>query len=438
MRNKIFIFFLVSFNFLYAKVLFPFEAYELALKNSSSIKSGSLQLESKEEDLNQWLSKYYPQINFSIDYNNTDYEYNRLQNRKDYDATEKSLDYSISLQQSLYNYETQTKLDVEKKRVNLFQIRLNMQKQELSKDVFKTYLLAINSQNKIDLLNSYLSYNEEKRQSIQKRYEMSISSKMDLLQITVEVNRSKIELMKEEKLYKTYLLKLKQLTNMNDIQLPQISFENFEISSIINKEDLLQNEKSYLEKNLEYMEVNEAIKLSQLEVNNAKSAHYPKLDFDARYTKFDSDSIVSDYENTKRWSVRLTVPLYSGGYVSSRVKSKKIIQKASYEDLEVVKKDLTLKYDDLFSSLKTSIKSVEVYKEALNSSKSYLDFISQGYDNGLKSSIDLFEAKNKVFEIKYEYIKNIQEFIQIYVDYLILNNNIENLFKIDNIIKKGL
>lgn len=437
MKNNILISCLLTANILTANVLLPSAAYDLALKNSNKIKSSSHQVDAKKEDLNQFISRYYPQIDLTIDYNDTDFEYNELSNRSNYDITEKSLDYTLSLRQSLYNHETDTKLNVERKRVELYKIKLKREKQELSKDVFNSYLLALNSKNKIELLNAYLLSNKQKLVAIEKRYKMSLSSKMDLLESTVELNRSKIDLIKEKKLFKTYLLKLEQLTNMQDIKLPTINLENFEIGSIINKKDLLKNKDSYLKNNLEYIESNKAIQLSNLELLNAKSSHYPTLDFDARYTKYVSDAITSDYENSMKFSVKLKIPLYSGGYVSSKIKSSKIMQKASQEDLEVVKNNLTLKYDELLSLLNTSIRSVDLYKEALSSSKSYLEFISLGYENGLKSSIDLHEAKNKVFEIKYEYIKNIQEFIGVYVDYLILNNDIERLNKIDNIITKG-
>ena len=438
MKNRIAILIVLNLNFLYGDVLFPSQAYELALKNANSIKSSTLQLDANKEGLNQWSSKYYPQVNAIIDYN--DFDYTTNENASYQPGTkedERSLDYTLSLQQSLYNHETRTKLDLERKRVHLAEIKLERQKQELSQEVFQAYMTALNSQNRIDLLNSYLKYNEQKLESIQKRYKMTISSKMDLLEAKVEVSRSQIDLVKEKKLLKTYLLKLEQLTNLKNIQLPKIDFENFEISSIINENDLMQKEDSYLKNNLEYIQSYETIKLLNLEVTNAKSAHYPTLDFDARYTKFNSSSETTDYENSMRWSFKLQIPLYSGGYVSSKVKTSKLNQKASYEDLEVVTKELTLKHDELLSSLNTSIQSVDVYKEALISSKSYLEFISQGYDNGLKSSIDLYDAQNKVFEIKYEYIKNIQEFMQVYVEYVILNNDIEKLSNIDNIIKKG-
>ena len=437
MKNKILSLALLSASFLSANVLLPSQAYQLALENSNKIKSSSLQLDSKKEDLNQLNSKYYPQIDLTLDYNDTDFEYNELHNRTDFHVTEKSLDYIVSLRQSLYNHETNTKVDLESKRVKLQEIELKRQKQQLSKEIFEAYLIALNSKNKIKLLKSYLEYNEEKLTAITKRYEMNISSKMDLLETTVEVNRSKIDLLKEQKLLKTYLLKLEQFTNMTNITLPNINFEKFDISSLINKKDLDKNEKSFLTNNLEYIQSNETVQLSNLELLNAKSSHYPKLDFDARYTRYESDAVTSDYENSMRFSVKLQIPLYSGGYVSSRIKSSKIKQQASREDLEVVKDNLILQNNELLSLLNTSISTVDLYKEALVSANSYMGFIEQGYSNGLKSSIDLFEAKNKVFEIKYEYIKNIQEFIGIYVDYLILNNDIEKLKQIDYIIKKG-
>jgi outer membrane protein TolC len=79
---------------------------------------------------------------------------------------------------------------------------------------------------------------------------------------------------------------------------------------------------------------------------------------------------------------------------------------------------------------------MSVYNDALLSAKTYEESINLGYKNSLKSIIDVYEARNKIFEIEAEYIQNIQNFIDSYVGFLILTDNLDNLSLIDTIIKK--
>lgn len=428
--------FLTAAAALNAQVVMPSKVYQLAVENSSKIKSSKLQLEAKKEDINQVISRLYPQISGSVDYSDTDYNINELQNVRNRDINEVSLDYTLSLKQSIYDHEIYTKLDLERKRVELFDIKVQLQSLELSNEVLNTYFEALKSKNKIDLLNAYLRFNEQKLEAVQKRFDMNLSDKMELLKTKVDLNRSKIDLAKEKKLFEVYLLNLKQQTSLENIDIPEIDFENFDLSFFEDKQSMEKNKEDYLYNNLQLLQAKKGIELSELTIDNARSVHYPKLSFDARYTAYNSDDITTDYENYKRLMVSLQIPLYQGGAAQSRVRSSKLAKKASVEDLEVARKEIELKYNEIVAKIDASIKSTNVYKEALESSKSYLEFVTLGYENGLKSIIDLLEAENKLHEIKYEYIQNIQEFVQSYVEFLIITNNLGKLDKVDNLVIK--
>lgn len=437
MKNKIFLSILLLSVFtinVNAEVIALKDIYKAAIINSNKLQSSKFQFESKKEDINQVRSRLYPQINFTIDYNNVDFKRNDNIRTTQPEVNEKSLDYILSLQQTLYSHETYTSIDLEKKRVELFELNLQQEELDLSQEVLSVYLEALKSKNKMQLLDSYLQFNKEKLKMIKKKYSMQLIDKMELLKSQVELNRSKIDLQKEKKLYKIYISKLQQLTNIENIDLPSINFENFNLKIFPSKNKILENKENYLSNNLELVGAKRAIDLSQLDIKNSKSAHYPKLTFDARMTKYNSSDETPDYENYYKYSLQLQIPIYQGGAIESKVQSKKLVKKASIEDMKNIKKDLEISFKELATRIEASTQSVSVYKEALYSAKSYLEFISVGVKNGLKSSLDLYDAKNKVYEIEYEYIQNIQEFIQAYVEFLILTNDLEKLELVDKVL----
>ncbi len=426
---------LVLGQFIYAETITPFAAYKLALDNSNKLKANEYQVLSKEESLNQYYAKLYPTVSASINYNDTNYERNELINSSNPKVNELSLDYMISLRQTLYDHELYTKIDVEKKRTELYNIDYKINAQKLAEEVLGVYLEIFKSKNKISLLSSAIDYSQQKLKLMEKKFDMQLANKMDFLEAKVEFDRNRIELVKEKKIYDMNMLKLKQLINKEDIDIPVLDLNKFStnVSKNISKFDFKEED---IKNNLEIVQAQLAIEMSRLEVKNAFSAHYPKLTFDARYTLYESDDATTDYENYSKVAVNLEIPLYQGGAISSRVEEKRLMENASFQDLQALEKDLKVKFAELKSQLKNSTESMSVYNDALLSAKTYEESINLGYKNSLKSIIDVYEARNKIFEIEAEYIQNIQNFIDSYVGFLILTDNLDNLSLIDTIIKK--
>lgn len=65
-----------------------------------------------------------------------------------------------------------------------------------------------------------------------------------------------------------------------------------------------------------------------------------------------------------------------------------------------------------------------------------MESVQLAYDKGLRSIVELFDAQNKLFEIKYDYIKSIHEMSNLFVKFIILTNNLEELSLIDNLVYK--
>ncbi len=437
MKNNIIKFIFICFvssQFVYAEMISPYEAYKLALDNSNKLKSKEYQVLSKKEGLNQLYARLYPTVSASINYNDTNYERNELIRSSNPKVNEVSLDYMVSLRQTLYDHEIYTKIKLEKKRNELFNIDYKIDAQKLAGEVLGVYLEIFKSKNKMNLLDSAINYSEQRLKLMEKKFEMKLANKMDFLEAKVEFDRNRIELVKEKKTYDMNMLKLKQLINKEDIDIPVLDLDKFS-TNVLNNISKFDFEENQLENNLEIVQARLGMQVSELEVNNAFSAHYPKLTLDARYTLYESDDATTDYENYSKVAVNLEIPLYQGGAISSMVEEKRLMKNSSYQDLQAIEKDLKVKFAELKSQLKNSTESMSVYNDALLSAKTYEESINLGYKNSLKSIIDVYEARNKIFKIEAEYIQNIQNFIDSYVGFLILTDNLDDLSLIDTIIK---
>ncbi|MDQ1244709.1 MAG: outer membrane protein [Campylobacterota bacterium] len=415
-----------------AEVLTFSKAYALALENANNIRSSVYVAEAEKEKINQEESQLYPQINLSATYKKTEYESNPAK-----DITRQGLiTYSLTARQSIYNPEVLKRVETQESRSKYSDVKVEYEKEELAQQLFKTYLDILKSHNKIELLKSYLEYNRSKLEELVKKFDMDMSNKMDLLQMRVEYSSAEIELDKEKKLFEVYTLKFKNYIGEIPYELPKIESDKILLETIKQMKNQVVGSQD-LQKSLRVQQAQAALQVSQAEIESAKSGHMPKVTFDAAYNKYDTDTPTVDapYNTLKYMMVSLNLPIYGGGYVSSRVDSSKLMKKAANEDLENAKKEVQVFYDEYLAIFEASSQSVTMYKDALTSAELYLEAIEQGYKYGLKSIIDLNDAKNKLNEVKYKYVENLYSLVDSYIGLLMVTNNFKELNLLDKLVE---
>ncbi len=418
-----------------AEVLLFSKAYELALANTNAIKSSAYRAEAEKEKVNQEYSKLYPQINFSANYGKSDYTYNPNYTKIDH-VRQGMISNTLSLRQSIYNADTFSRIAMETSRGKLYEIDSDLKKEELAQSVFKVYLELLKSHNKIKLYESNLQFTKSKLDTLTQRYDMNLANKMDLLQMQVEHSSALISLDKEKKQLKVNELKLTQFIGDTEYKLPTLEINNQTLESIKAMQTSIVSSDNF-EKNLKVLQAEVALKLSKEQKANAWDAHLPRLDLQASASKYNTDDPTNDapYNNVQQVALVLNIPIYSGGMVSSMVASSELMSKAANEDLLETKKEVKVQYDEYLASFNTSVDSVTMYKNALESAELYVKAVEQGYEHGLKSIIDLNEANTKFYDVKYKYLDNIHGMVDSYVGLLIVSNNFENIGLLDKIVE---
>ena len=435
MKSNIKLIFILSFvtTYLNAEVLVFSKAYELALKNAHSIKALEYQTEISKERLTQEKSRLYPQINLSGYYKKSEYTY--------YESNRNSLkqglfNYGVSLKQSIYNRETYSRINIERSRGKLFNTEVELEKEKLAQTVFTSYLDLLKSNNRIKLQKSYLQYSKSRLQELNKKYEMHLVSKMDLLEMKIEYKSANIDLMKEKKIFKVHELKLKQLIGDVEYKLPSINLDGNILYSLNEMKQSVQNIDDF-SSNLSLKKAKLELEVSDGEIDNAFSAHYPRLDLDGNMYLYDTDDvdIQAPYKETKSIMLTLNIPIYSGGLASARVREYEFKSNSINEEILEKAEMVQVQYDEYLTTFEASVESVSMYKDAYESALLYVDAIEQGYAHGLKSIIDVNDAKNKQYEVRYKYIENIYELVDSYIGLLIVTNNFENIQLLDKIVE---
>jgi len=163
-------------------------------------------------------------------------------------------------------------------------------------------------------------------------------------------------------------------------------------------------------------------RLARDEISFRRNGHYPTLELVASTTENKSEqtittllgSNISDLTNPRdSISVQLTVPLFAGGYNSSRVKEAVYLHRASREQLQRVTRETERQARDAYLGVLSEIARVNALEQAVASSRTALQATQAGYDVGtrtivevLNSQFSLYAAITNHYQSRYDYIMN--------------------------------
>jgi len=161
----------------------------------------------------------------------------------------------------------------------------------------------------------------------------------------------------------------------------------------------------------------DAVKLSEQEMERANAGHLPTLDAVASYNDSYANGgyygFGSDLKNGTV-GVQLQLPLYQGGAASSRVRQALFNKQKAQDDLEIARSQIRLDTQSAYLNLNTSIAQIKAYEQALSSSQSQVDSTKVGYEVGVRTSVDVlnaqqqfFGAKRDLLQARYNYLVNI-------------------------------
>ncbi len=177
--------------------------------------------------------------------------------------------------------------------------------------------------------------------------------------------------------------------------------------------DLDQWTETALAQNLEVVAAKESVEASRQEIKVQNSGHLPTLDAVAQYGydktggRFGATKIHSDVVG-----LELNVPLFQGGYVSSRAREARARLDENLERLETSLRSVQRQTRESYLGVVSGISQVHAFKQALISSETALRATEAGFEVGTRTAVDVIAAERVLSEAKRDYARAKYEYIQ--------------------------
>ncbi len=189
--------------------------------------------------------------------------------------------------------------------------------------------------------------------------------------------------------------------------------------------------KTALDQNLALSSARLAADIARENISVARSGHLPTLDLVARRSGVNTSATTSytdpdpssptfgqllafpadSWNNDRQIALQLTVPIYSGGYASSKVREAVYRHRAAREHLETTARATERSTRDSYLGVISEISRVQALKQAVESSKTALAATEAGYEVGTRTAVDVLLARQRLFDAQTNYARSRYDYV---------------------------
>lgn len=181
-----------------------------------------------------------------------------------------------------------------------------------------------------------------------------------------------------------------------------------------------------LQRNLTLLAADIGVEITRDDISIARTGHYPTLDLVASYNDRDTtgqraNSIApaplpplgqaDSVSQSNSISLQLSVPIFSGGATSSRVRQRVYQHRAAKEQLERVARETERDTRDAYLGVISEIARVKALKQAHASSQTALEATEAGFEVGTRTTVDVLDSRRQLFIAETAYLRSRYDYI---------------------------
>lgn len=378
------------------------EVYQHAKVSDSQLKISEINFLSILEKKPQILSGLKPRVDLSA---NTSYnlQYTSRTIRPDDGAGFLNLGYNLTLNKSLFNKKLDAQVDQVDSTIKQAKALLEADRQNLIIRVAETYFQYLNAKENLAFrkaekvaigrqLNQVKAYFDAGRSAITDVKEAQ--ARYDLATAQVEVANQQIDVSKENirvittRYYKT----LNGISNKIPLITPKPSnIKSWEKTSLVNNKQILS---------AQY-----AVEIAQKAVEIEHATKDPVINLFAKHagnSTFGEDAFDQDKLDASV-GVQLSMPLYQGGNIASRVREARHNLRRARQQLELQKRLATQQTRAAYLTITSGLSQVKAFKQALSSTQTAANATQAGFEAGTRTAVDVLLSLRETFSAKRDY-----------------------------------
>lgn len=319
--------------------------------------------------------------------------------------------YGASLLQPIYRRELLLGLDRAELEVSRARLRLTAARHNLMVRSAEAYFGMLSAQDDLTLIRAEKAAIERQYEQTQGRFDSGLIAETDLQAVEAQRDSVLAEEIAAENTVEIAQTRLELLTGRSieriaslpeDANLPPMENEN--LQSWLAKAD---------QHNLDLLAATVGLRLAELDTTIARSARLPTLDLVGSHLYFDADDGVTGEreDEESRIGLMLTIPLYEGGMVSSRVRQAQARAESQAHTTDGARSNARLATRTAFLNARSAHSRANALVRAVDSARSAEASAQVAFEVGSRTAADYlgavrarFSAERDLSRARYNYL----------------------------------
>jgi outer membrane protein TolC len=319
------------------------------------------------------------------------------------------------------------KAEIEKKKFYTAKAYADLEKAVLARSLSNLYFDLMYSNNEISANNQLIIIIEDIIKSNDSGYALGSLKQQDILKAFLELERlkeRKLSLNKEKSIVEIKINKILNRKSFKNIKIETNPvFPVFDYS----RDDIY---KKALNKNPELKLLKKISNEKTEKVKFFKKSLYPDMGFKAVYGQRGSDSKGNDLSDFFSFSASFTIPLWKERSQDIKIKSARITETSSLNNIENFMIELPHKIDELIESLSLKKERVRIYENSIIPSAEKLSAASlndyrvgrEDFNIMMRSRMEIIELKLKMDKLKIDAQRDIAEILYLTGEIIMVKN----------------
>ena len=383
-------------------------AWDAALGYDASHSAAAYQRLAAQENIPQARAALLPQVSL-----NGSYQRN-YPIEPDADSNN-SYGYSVQATQILFDASKYADYKQGKLAAKLADAQFDLSEQQLLLNVSQAYFDVLTAYDLISASKASKKLYQRQLEQAKTMFDVGAATIVDTHEAQAGLDNAQVQVLNAEQKLHLAQQKLEYYTGLNPLDIERI--DDKQVNRILNRKTLAEWQQLAYLSNTNISAKHLAVEQAQAAVQKAKANRYPTVELQAAYQ--DQHQQVSNMgfsENVHNKGasigVNLSMPLYTGGALSSQVRQTQFELLQREDELTASKRDTDLQVREQYLNVQSGLAQVNALEQLVLTNRKKLESSQLGQQVGVRSNLDVIDAQRTLAESEQQLAKARYDYLQ--------------------------
>ena len=392
------------------------DMYQVAIESDPQLQGAIFEHQAGAEIVTQAWAGYRPTITF--DYDEVQTTQDILSSDNTVFASGKtsfpSTTISLSINQPIFRYDRYIRIGQAKEEYKKATADLDLAQQDMMLRLTEAYLTSLSAEDELGFLKVQRTSASQQLSIAQGRFNASIGREVDKYDAEARLAAIEADFAYAEIALSDSYAALYEIIGREPQILARLR------AKIVLENPSPDDESHWIEKSLKYnpnlVVQRHVVNVAKKEIARQNGGHFPSLDLILRASTQETGGTLfggGSKVGTEEILLRMSLPIYSGGSVSSKKREAIALYASARQKLEQLSREARRQSKDAYWGVVNAVRRINALSKAVTAQQATLKLRKAAFESKLETAInvldaerDLFLAQRELSQAKYDYLLN--------------------------------